>query len=143
MPRWLSQLSVQLLVSAHIMISWLLKSSPVLGSLLSVQILLGILSPFLSAIPLLALSLSLKINFKKVKFKKKEEGVLCKSILPYYPSRRRIGFSLPSATNEPMRDGHNLAKEKLLYYTWNSRFTEWSYFVFCFYLVIPTPNMGF
>ena len=45
---------------AWVMISWFMSSSPTLGSTLTVQVLLGILSPSLSASPLLALSLSLK-----------------------------------------------------------------------------------
>ena len=44
------------------MISRLVSSSPALGSTLAVQSLLGILSLFLSALPSLAHTLSLKIN---------------------------------------------------------------------------------
>ena len=62
-PGWLSQLSVCLLTSAHVMISQTVGLSPALGSVLTVQNLLGILS--LPPRPLslsCALSLSLKIN---------------------------------------------------------------------------------
>ena len=43
-PGWLSRLSIQLLISVHVMISWLVRSSPMLGSALRAQSLLGILS---------------------------------------------------------------------------------------------------
>ena len=56
---WLSQLGVQLLVLAQVMISRLVGSSS--GSVLAARSLLGILSPSLSAPPLLTISLS-KIN---------------------------------------------------------------------------------
>ena len=59
-PGWLSQLSIQLLISARVMISEFMESSPALGSVLTAWSLLGILSPPLSAHPLLVLSLSLK-----------------------------------------------------------------------------------
>ena len=59
-PSWLSQLSIQLLISAQAMISRFMNSSPASGSLLTVQSLLGILSLPLSALPLLAFCL--KIN---------------------------------------------------------------------------------
>ena len=75
-PGWLSQLRLWLLVSAQVMISRFMGSSPVSGSVLSVWSLLGILSLSVS----LSLSLSLcsspahvhtlsqnkKINTKKV-----------------------------------------------------------------------------
>ena len=65
-PGWLSWLSIWLLISAQVMISWFVSSSPKTGSALTVQSLLGILSPSLSAPLLLVLSLmhspSLKIN---------------------------------------------------------------------------------
>ena len=51
-PGWLSQLSVRLLILAQVMISQFLSSSPTLGSMLTVQSLLGILSRLLSAPPL-------------------------------------------------------------------------------------------
>ena len=63
-PGWLSGLSIQLLVSAQVTISWFIGSSPGLASALTVWSLLWILSlsPFLSAPPQLmrmcALSLS-------------------------------------------------------------------------------------
>ena len=65
-PGWLSLLSLRLLISAQVMISWLVGSSPTSGSVLTAWSLLGIsLSPSLP-LPLLFLSLcpslSLKIN---------------------------------------------------------------------------------
>ena len=59
-PGWLSQLSIQLLVWAQVMISWIIGLSPALGSIQTARSLLGILCPSLSAPPLLALSF--KIN---------------------------------------------------------------------------------
>ena len=57
---WVAQLvSVQLLISAQVMISWFMGSSPVSSSVLTAQSLLGILSTSVSASPLLSLSLSL------------------------------------------------------------------------------------
>ena len=53
-PGWLSLLSIWLLTLAHVMISWVVNSSPTLSSVLTVQNLLGILS--------LPLSLSEIIN---------------------------------------------------------------------------------
>ena len=50
-PGWLSQLSIQLLIEAQVMISQFVESSPVLGSALAEWSLLGILSPSLSALP--------------------------------------------------------------------------------------------
>ena len=47
-PGWLSRLGVWLLISAQVMISGLVRLSPVLGSALTVQGLLGILSLSLS-----------------------------------------------------------------------------------------------
>ena len=47
-PGWLSQLGIQFLVSAQVMISWFIGSSHMLGSMLMVSSLLGILSPTLS-----------------------------------------------------------------------------------------------
>ena len=63
-PGQLIQLSVQLLVSAQVMISWFVGSSSTLDSVLTVQSLLRILSLPLSAPPpfVLSLSVSLKIN---------------------------------------------------------------------------------
>ena len=58
-PGWLSWLSVQLLVLAQVVISRFVSSSPTLGSMLTAQSLLGILSFPLSAPPLLMLMLSL------------------------------------------------------------------------------------
>ena len=43
-PGWLSPLSVRLLVSAQVMISWLVGSSPTSGSVLAEKGLFGILS---------------------------------------------------------------------------------------------------
>ena len=59
-PGWLSQLTNSLLVSAQVMISRFVSSSPTSGSVLAEQSLLEILS--LCPSPLLSLSLSLKIN---------------------------------------------------------------------------------
>ena len=56
-PGWLSWLSVQLLISAQVMISRFVSSSPTLGSVLTVQSLLGILAlPFCPSPPMLSLS---------------------------------------------------------------------------------------
>ena len=57
---WLSRLSLRLLTSAQVLISLLVGSSPTLRSMLIVGSLLGILSPSLSAPPLLTLSPSQK-----------------------------------------------------------------------------------
>ena len=64
---WLSWLSDRLLVLAQAMISWFMSSNPVLGSVLTEQSLLGILSLSLSLCPSPAHDLSLKISkyFKK------------------------------------------------------------------------------
>ena len=43
-PRWISWLMVQLLISAQVIILWFVRLSPALGSMLTVQSLLGILS---------------------------------------------------------------------------------------------------
>ena len=56
-PRWLSQLSVQLLVLAQVMISQFMSLSPVSGSVLMACSLLGM--PALSAPTPLILSVSL------------------------------------------------------------------------------------
>ena len=48
LPGWLSWLSVRPLVSAQVMISQFMSSSPVLGSALTARSLLGILSLSLS-----------------------------------------------------------------------------------------------
>ena len=45
-PGWLSQLSIRLLISAQVMISLFVGSSPTSGSVLTVQSLCGIDSPF-------------------------------------------------------------------------------------------------
>ena len=64
MPGWLSRLSFQLLILAQFMISPFVSSSLVSGSTLTVQSLLGILSP--SAPPLLVLFLlSLSFSLSK------------------------------------------------------------------------------
>ena len=47
-PGWLSRLSVRLLVSAQVVISWFVSSNPTSGSLLSAQSPLQILCPPLS-----------------------------------------------------------------------------------------------
>ena len=65
-PGWLSRLSIQLLlILAQIMISQFMGFSPVSSSVLTVWSLLGILSPFLSALPLLARCLSQINKVKK------------------------------------------------------------------------------
>ena len=71
-PVWLSRLSVQLLVLAQIITSQLVEASPALGSALTAQSLLGILSlsappPLVCAhahIPCLKISKRLKNNLK-------------------------------------------------------------------------------
>ena len=50
-PGWLSQLSVQLLISAQVMILCFVRSSPASGSAMSAQSLLGIHSLSLSLCP--------------------------------------------------------------------------------------------
>lgn len=40
----------------------------------------------------------------------------CTWILLYYPSKRKEGFPPPLATAQPMRDWHNSANEKPLYF---------------------------
>ena len=68
-PGWLSGLSIRLLISAQVGISWFVSSSPTLGSVLTVGSLLGIPSLLLS-MPfeaLLARSLSLSQNKLKKK----------------------------------------------------------------------------
>ena len=65
-PRWLSPLSVCLLISAEAMISWFVGSSPASGSALTVRNLLGILSPSLS-LPLPCCSLSLCLSLSQNK----------------------------------------------------------------------------
>ena len=57
-PGWLSQLGVQLLVPAQVMISQFVSSSPASGSLLTAQSLPGILSLPLSLCPSSTLSVS-------------------------------------------------------------------------------------
>ena len=58
-PEWCSQLSIQLLISAHVTVSRFVDLSPAWGSMLTVQSLLGTLSfslflplslPFLSTL---------------------------------------------------------------------------------------------
>ena len=62
-PGWLSWLSVLLLVSAQVTISWFVGSSPALGSALSMEPAWDSLSPFPCFCPSPALCLSLaKIN---------------------------------------------------------------------------------
>ena len=58
-PGCLSRLSVRLFISAQVMISWFVSSSPAPGSVLTVQSLLGILSLFLCLSPACCLSLFL------------------------------------------------------------------------------------
>ena len=59
-PGWLSRLSIQLLISSHVMISQFTSSSSTSGSVLTAGSLLGILCLPLS-LPLPYLSLSLKL----------------------------------------------------------------------------------
>ena len=60
---WLSRLSIRLLISAQVIISWFVGFKPCVGlCAVSAQSLLRILSPSLSAPTPLMLSLSLKIN---------------------------------------------------------------------------------
>ena len=61
-PGWLSQLSVGLLVSARVMVSWFVSSSPTLGSMLTVWSLLGTLSFPLSLCSSPSVGLPIKIN---------------------------------------------------------------------------------
>ena len=61
-----SRLGVRLLISAQVVISQFMDSSPALGSALTVQSLLGIVSLSLSVSPPLAPYLSLKINKNKL-----------------------------------------------------------------------------
>ena len=75
-PRWLSPLSVQLLISAQIIISQFASLSPVSGSALMVRSLLGILSPSLCPSPtcIHARAHSLSQNKQTLKIKPKKEG---------------------------------------------------------------------
>ena len=73
MPGWHSQLSIQLLILAQIIISQLVGSSPVLGSVLTAQSLEPVsdfVFPSLSVHPLLALYLSLSLK-NELKMSKK------------------------------------------------------------------------
>ena len=58
LPGWLSPLSIQLLISAQVMISQSVGSSPVTGSVLAAWSLLGIISPHPLCLSLLTHSLS-------------------------------------------------------------------------------------
>ena len=85
---WLSRLSIRLLMSAQVMISWFVGSSPAWGTALTAWSLLGILSlPLslsLSAPPLLKLSLSfsLKMNtLKKLKKLREKEDAAFKGLV--------------------------------------------------------------
>ena len=64
-PGWLSWLSILLLISAQVMISWFMRSSPALAFALNMKPAWDYLSPSLSPPPSLMLSLSLKIFFFK------------------------------------------------------------------------------
>ena len=59
-PEWFSQLSVQFLISAHVLTSQFVSLSPVSGSILAAWSLLGILSPSLFLHP--SYMLFLKVN---------------------------------------------------------------------------------
>ena len=61
---WLTQLSNQLLILPQVMISWLMGSSPMLSSVLTIRNLLGILSLSFSH------SQNKQINFLKIKKKR-------------------------------------------------------------------------
>ena len=61
-PGWLSQLSIELLVLAQVMISWFMRSSPTLGSVLTLQSLLGIPSLSLSLLLPCLQSVSQEVN---------------------------------------------------------------------------------
>ena len=61
-PGWLSLLSFRLLLSAQVMISRFVRSSPASGSVLTLQSLVGILSPPLSAPHQLMCSVTLSQN---------------------------------------------------------------------------------
>ena len=59
-PGWLSQLSIRFLILAPVLISHFVGSSRVLGSVLTAQILLGILSPSFCPYPTCTLSFKIK-----------------------------------------------------------------------------------
>ena len=64
-PGWLSRLSVRLLVSAQVVISWFVSSSLASGSVLTVRSLLGILA--LSSLSGLPRSCCLSLKISKLK----------------------------------------------------------------------------
>ena len=70
-PGWLSWLSIRLLVSAQVVISLFVGSSPVSGSALTIWNLLGILSLSIS------LSVSLSLSLSQNKQTKKTEKQQC------------------------------------------------------------------
>ena len=74
-PEWLRWFSIQLLISAQVMVSQFMSLSPVSGSMLTGQSLLGILSPYFTVLLLLlSLSQNKEINLKT------EEGHLSGSV---------------------------------------------------------------
>ena len=66
-PGWLSRLSIRLSISAQIMISWFMGSSPTLGSVLSLEPAWASSSFPVSLCSSPASSLSLKNKLKKKK----------------------------------------------------------------------------
>ena len=69
-PGWLSWLSVQLLISAQVTVSWFVGLSPALGSALTTRNLLGFSFSSLSLCPFPAHALSLPLKINKLKKKR-------------------------------------------------------------------------
>ena len=84
-PEWLSQLNVQLLILAQVMISQFMSLSPTLGSVLT-EPGWDFLPPFLSAPSLLTCSLSLKI---KKQTNKKTICLINTGCIVLKPTKRR------------------------------------------------------
>ena len=80
MPGCLSQLSIQLLISAQVMISQLVSSSPASGSALAVQGLLGILSLPLS-LPLPCLGAQAWVHARSLKINKLKKKNIITSVV--------------------------------------------------------------
>ena len=108
-PGWLSQLSIGLLVSAQVMISQFMSSSPTSGSTLIVQSLLGILTLSFSLCPspaLVVLSLSLSLSkWINLKERERKEGneqphSFTQQSLKQYPTDKWEGQCLPSRTSQ-------------------------------------------
>ena len=87
-PGWLNRLSVWLLVSAQVMISWFMGLSPSSGSVITAWSLLGILSfsLSLSLCPSPAYALSLSLSLKKNTFfkVKKNKSSFLNHLLQFY-----------------------------------------------------------